>query len=319
MMSTLVERQPWIVSPAIVLCALFLFLFEVLAGKTKFLKPLRHVLDAAQLVVKPVVAAVFALSVLAPSTVAFHAARGALRAGLVPPVNLTGVSASTWCFVAIAGLVALLAHTVRAAADFAATMTLLPLVDAILSTAVEMYAIGMLMMFAWLPRFALIVSLAQIAVSIPILGWVLRVSALHVHIVLLAMREVGAEPNTPRWVLERSRGVPVLDGWVKRARGWNRFSHVWLFYAAGRVEVVGRRWFRIRSLSIATNNVKWVAAASGLISDEVTVHGRDATFASLGIAKHQDAMRTEFLNSLRSRQVAVDDATGNGERLPVEF
>jgi hypothetical protein len=323
---TIAGSQPWVIAGPTVGAAVILFVFEVLASKSKLSKPAKHIYDVVQSVIKPFAVALFSISMLQSTTTHLALAPGAsdpiyasvIGVGQFAHVNLDPMR---WFAVALAATVALFVHSVRSMADFAATLVPIPFLDAAVSFVADAYAIVMMLLLVFAPTAAAVICVVQLLACILVAGWLYRVCSLFVRLVVAAWFPVRKEQPqaAPRDVREDAGARTIIRTWIERGRSWPKFSTVFLYREATVLHIVGRkRWRRYRA-AVDLRRIRWAAIEDGLLADTLTLHageGSTPTFC-FGFVKNDPDARRSLESELRDAGVAVDDP--NGERLPASL
>jgi hypothetical protein len=314
-----IQRHPGLVSPVLLLLAVLLFAFELLATKSKLTKPFKAVWDLVQLVVKPVTVAMFGLALL-DLRIPVEAPQASLLAmpGLAT-ISLPTMSLPAWGWfeVALAISVTLLVHLVRAGSDLLVWLSPFPLIDALLSTLADLYTVVMIGLAFLFPRAAAVACTLQLAGCILVAGWMARV-------IFTALRLLGGRlglasghlRRPPAAIAARPGGEVASWCWTQAGGPAGRFATTWAWLDGGTLRLASRGWWRWREVAHPLGAGRHAAIEDGLLARDVWLRQGPQVVAQLRFPIDRGAEAYALGVAMGRAGTGLDDATGSGPRLP---
>lgn len=319
LVDVLARRHPWAFSTPVLVAAAVLVLFEILASKSKLSKPIRHLYDAVQTLVKPATAVFIALAMSEsrdPQSIHTYAAQtfpGPALASLIPHVGF---------YVGVAIAVSLLVHSVRTMADLLAWLSPIPLIDAVVSAIADTYALTMIGLVVFVPKVALAVCVIQLVLCAALVRPLNRVAAVAFRMLAGWLRQLRTDPPVPpRWVAELAAPAVPTAVWVEKASMFRRYEMAYVYLDSRELHLVTRRLFGQVQQKFELPPAGWAALSTSLLAFRIVLHARQSQspILAIGLARDQEQDARALIEALRNVGLAVDDATGLGERLPASW
>ncbi len=312
--ATALAQYPILVSPGVLGLAAVLFLLEVGAGKSKLTRPFKLGIDALHVVVKPLLAAMFAVAVVG--------ARLPVPDGLPP--STSGAVIVSWALpvvfpVLMAVLAASLVHFVRTAGEVVVWLSPIPFIDAAVGVLVDGYSVVMVMVALLLPELAAVLCTIQFIVCLIVATHAFRVCS-----VLLSLtsgffssrqREVSTIPS-PRAVAEKAGGRDVVACWARRGGAGGPWRTTWAWVSGGRLWLATSVRLKWRFRSHEFDKASHISVSEGAASIEVALREGSRSVATAAFRLDCRAHAAALVDALASSGLPLDDARPGGRRLP---
>jgi hypothetical protein len=308
------SRYPILVSPGVLGLAAVLFLFEVGAGKSKLTRPFKLVIDALHVVIKPLLAAMFAVAVVG--------ARLPVPDGLAP--STSGALVISWAVpgvfpVIMAVLAASLVHLVRTAAEVVVWLSPIPFIDAAVGVLVDAYSIFMVLAALLLPELAAVLCTMQLVVCLFVASHAFRVCSGVASLAggFFSSRQDDVSTVTPpRAVAEKAGVRGIVPCWARRGGAGGPWRTTWAWVSGGQLWLATRVRLQWRYWSHPLAKVSHVSAAEGVVSIEVAVREGSRALATVAFRLDRRAHAATLIDALSAAGLPLDDARPGGLRLP---